>query len=67
MMSLNASLRDRILSAPSERAVSDLLNSGSEYEYASDATRNRWKEAAKRRLRELSHPKKVENLDEAKA
>jgi hypothetical protein len=43
-------LRQQILTATSDKNIAELLNTGKTYEFASDKTKNSWKNAARRKL-----------------
>jgi hypothetical protein len=49
----NKSLKDRILSARSEASIEKLLKEGAKYEFATQRTRRRWKEAAQKRTMKI--------------
>ena len=42
-------LKQQILSAASVETITELLNTGKSYEFASSSTRNAWKNAARRK------------------
>jgi len=49
-------LRQKLLAATSEDEVIELLNKGKTYEFASTKTRNSWKSAARRTLKQAPAP-----------
>ena len=52
-------LRQQILAAASVEAITELLNTGKSYEFASRSTRNGWKSAARRKTAWLKGEKPV--------
>jgi hypothetical protein len=56
-MSNTLGLRQKLAIATSETEVTDLLNTGLTFEFASQSTRNGWKNTARRRLNTLKGTK----------
>lgn len=52
-------LRETILNAASAESITELLNTGAGFEFASRKTRNSWKSAGRRRLAALKGEKPV--------
>lgn len=52
-------LRQQILTAPSVENITELLDTGKTYEFASNTTKNGWKNAARHRLAALKGEKVV--------